>query len=105
MGAQFASSVEAATEVSRSDACHKARSPAKNTPAQKNIGSRQLPPTGVAAGGVAAARARGSRTAPTARSRSAKAARPKAGAAGPGFDSPPKKPQPADAPAPANTAN
>src|SRR5256885_14758355 len=54
MGAQFASSVEAATEVSRSEACHKARSPAKNTPAQKNIGSRQLRSVGVAAGGGAA---------------------------------------------------
>src|SRR5438552_15612896 len=109
MGAQFASSVEAATEVSRSEACHKARSPAKNTPAQKNIGSRQLRSVGVAAGGLpagggAAERARASSTAHTASSGSAKAPRQNAVAVGPVSDSRTKMPELPIASAPANSA-
>ncbi len=35
IGARFASSVETAMDVMISDQCHRSRSPAKNSPAQK----------------------------------------------------------------------
>src|SRR5204862_7011178 len=84
-------------------------SPAKNTPAQKNIGSRQLRSVGVAAGGLpagggAAAGARAASAAHTASSGSAKAPRQNAVAVGPVSDSRTNMPELPIASAPANSA-
>ena len=100
IGAQFASSVEAAIEVSSSEECHSARSPAKNTPAQKNCGSRRL------AGARPAARAaRRSSSAHSASGGSARQPRQKAVAVGPVSDRRTKMPELPIASAPASSAS
>ena len=96
-GAQFASRVAAAIDVSSSDQCHNSRSPAKNTPAQMNSGSRS-----VARGALAPRR---SSHAHTARNGSASAPRQKAVAVGPVSDRRTKIPELPIASAPPNSAS